>query len=96
MTGKKEIRVTGNLETAVCRCGPDAVCRMEAVLSIDERGQMVLPKDVREKIGIGPGEKFALISWGKNGKICCLALTRVENLSDAVRDVMGPMIWGGE
>ena len=92
MAEKKEIRVTGDLENTVCKCGPEAVCRVEAVLNIDERGQMVLPKDVREKIGIGSGEKFALISWGKNNKICCLALTKVENLNDAVRDVLGPMI----
>ncbi|HVP96796.1 HgcAB-associated protein HgcC [Methanoregula sp.] len=94
MAKKKEIHVTGDLETSVCKCGPDAVCRLEAVLSIDERGQMVLPKDVREKIGAGAGEKFALVSWGKEGKICCLALTRVENLNDPVRDLLGPMIRG--
>ena len=65
---------------------------VEAVLSIDERGQMVLPKDVREKIGLGPGEKFALISWGNNGKICCLALTKAENLSGAIKDLLRPMM----
>jgi AbrB family looped-hinge helix DNA binding protein len=92
MAKKREVRVTGDLETSVCKCGPDAVCRLEAVLPIDERGQMVLPKDVREKIGISAGDKFALVSWGKNGKICCLALTRVENLGDAVRNLLEPMI----
>lgn len=94
MAKKREIPVTGDLETTVCKCGPDAVCRLEAVLSIDERGQMVLPKDVREKIGVANGDKFALVSWGKNGKICCLALTKVENLSSSVRSLMEPMMQG--
>ena len=96
MVKKKEIAVSGTIENTVCRCGPDAVCRLEAVLSIDERGQMVLPKDVREKIGAVAGEKFALVSWGKDGKICCLALTRAENLNAPVRDLLEPMIRGGD
>jgi len=96
MGKKQELKVNGDLETTVCKCGPDATCRLEAVLSVDERGQMVLPKDVREKMGITSGDKFALVSWGKNGKICCLALTKVENLSGQVRSLLEPMIQGQE
>jgi len=92
VTKKKELQIPGSLETSVCKCGSGAVCSVEAVLSIDDRGQMVLPKDVREKAGIGTGDKLALISWGKNGKICCLALTKVENLNGAVRDLLEPLI----
>ncbi|MFA6362649.1 HgcAB-associated protein HgcC [Methanoregula sp.] len=94
MIKTQEIRVGGSLETSVCKCGPDATCKLEAVLSIDERGQMILPKDVREKIGINTGDKFALISWGKNGKICCLALTKVENLNDSLKDLLEPLLPG--
>jgi len=65
---------------------------VESVLTVDERGQMVLPKDVREKAGIRPGDKLALISWEKEGSICCLALLKVENLSGMVKDVLGPLI----
>jgi len=92
MTRKREIQIPGTLETSVCKCGSDAVCTVEAILNIDDRGQMVLPKDVREKAGIGTGDKLALVSWGKNGSVCCLALTKVENLSDAVRDLLEPLI----
>jgi len=92
MAGKKEIRVRGDAVPAVCTCGPEAVCCLESVLSIDERGQMVLPKDFREKMGAG--EKFALVSWGKEGKICCLALTKAANLNGPVRDLLEPMIRG--
>ncbi|WP_243670830.1 AbrB/MazE/SpoVT family DNA-binding domain-containing protein [Methanoculleus chikugoensis] len=38
--------------------------------------QMVLPKDVREKAGIRPGDKLALITWEKDGEVCCLALMK--------------------
>jgi len=92
LTRKKELQIPGSLETSVCKCGPGAVCSVEAILNIDDRGQMVLPKDVREKAGIGTGDKLALVSWGKNGNICCLALTKVENLNGAVRDLLEPLI----
>jgi AbrB family looped-hinge helix DNA binding protein len=75
-----------------CECGPGHGCRVEAVLSVDERGQMVLPKDVREKAGIKPGDKLALIGWEKDGSICCLALMKVENLSGMVNEVLGPLM----
>jgi AbrB family looped-hinge helix DNA binding protein len=71
---------------------PDSCCTVEAVLSIDERGQMVLPKDVRQKAGISTGDKLALISWERDGKVCCLALMKVENLSGMVQGVLGPLV----
>jgi antitoxin PrlF len=73
-------------------CGGDSGCRVEAVLSVDERGQMVLPKDVREKAGIRTGDKLALISWSRDGEVCCLALMKAENLNSMVKDILGPLI----
>ncbi|MBN1194485.1 MAG: AbrB/MazE/SpoVT family DNA-binding domain-containing protein [Methanomicrobiaceae archaeon] len=75
-----------------CGCAPGAGCRIEAVLTVDERGQMVLPKDIRERAAIRPGGKLALISWEKDGSVCCLALIKAENLSGMVRDVLGPLM----
>jgi antitoxin PrlF len=75
-----------------CGCTPGSGCKVEAVLSVDDRGQMVLPKDVREKAGIRTGDKLALISWEKNGTVCCLALMKAENLSSMVKDVLGPLL----
>ena len=73
-------------------CSPVGGCRVESVLTVDDRGQMVLPKDVRDKAAIQSGDKLALISWEKDGSICCLALMKVENLSGMVKDVLGPLM----
>jgi antitoxin PrlF len=75
-----------------CGCAPGSGCRVEAILSVDDRGQMVLPKDVRERAGIKTGDKLALISWEKDGSVCCLALMKVENLNGMVKDVLGPLL----
>ena len=67
-------------------------CRVEAVVSIDERGQMVLPKDIREKANIHAGDKLAVTSWEKNGKICCISLMKSEDFAEMVKGVLGPVM----
>lgn len=89
---RKNIRPGCNSFGSTFGCTPGSGCRVEAVLSIDDRGQMVLPKDVREKSGILTGDKLALISWSRDGDICCLALMKVENLSGMVKDLLGPLM----
>jgi antitoxin PrlF len=76
-------------------CGPLAHegscrCRVEAIVGVDERGQMVLPKDLREKAKIAAGDKLALVTWEREGEICCLLFIKVENLSGPVREILGP------
>ena len=90
MTPGKGDSATKHPKDPSCSC--NSGCRVEAVLSVDERGQMVLPKDVREKAGIKTGDKLALISWERDGSICCLSLMKVENLSGMVKDVIGPLM----
>jgi bifunctional DNA-binding transcriptional regulator/antitoxin component of YhaV-PrlF toxin-antitoxin module len=53
---------------------------------------MVLPKDVRDKAGIRAGDKLALVSWEKEGRLCCFTLIKVEEFTDMVRGLLGPML----
>ena len=67
-------------------------CKVESLISIDERGQMVLPKDLREKANIKPGDKLAVISWEKDGATCCFTLIKADSLAGGIRDFLGPMM----
>lgn len=67
-------------------------CAVEAIITVDERGQMVLPKELRAKAGIKAGDKFAVISWEKDGKVCCIALIKAGNLEGMVKGVLGPVM----
>ena len=67
-------------------------CRVEALVSVDDRGQMVLPKELREKANIRPGDKLAVASWEKDGKVCCISLTKAEELTEMVRATLGPVM----
>ena len=77
-----------------CPSGSESAscCRVESLISVDERGQMVLPKEVRQKAGIGTGDKLALISWERDGEVCCLALMKVGNLSGMVQGILNPLV----
>lgn len=70
----------------------DGVCRVESLLSIDERGQMVLPKEIRERAGLQAGDKLALISWERAGRVCCISLVKAEELTGMVKELLGPML----
>jgi len=77
-------------------CGPGdkgmSCCRVESIINVDERGQMVLPKDLRDKAKIRAGDKLAIVSWDKGGEICCLYLIKTEHLAERVKDFLGPMM----
>jgi antitoxin PrlF len=67
-------------------------CKVESLITVDERGQMVLPKDIREKANIQPGDKLALVSWEKDGEVCCVSLIKADELVEMVKGLLGPMM----
>ncbi len=75
-----------------CTPGIMSCCKVESIVTVDERGQMVLPKDIREKAKIKPGDKLAVVSMERNGKICCLSLIKVEELEGMVKSMLGPVM----
>jgi len=84
---KKNACPAGGVKNAQC-------CKVESLVSVDERGQMVLPKDLREKAHIQPGDKLAVISWEKEGAICCFTLIKADSLAGGIRDFLGPIMQG--
>ncbi len=78
-----------------CCAGPESgacCCKVESLVSVDERGQMVLPKDVREKANINAGDKLAVVCWEKGDDVWCISLIKVESLTNMVKDALGPMM----
>ena len=73
-------------------CLPSCGCKVDSLISIDKRGQMILPKEVRDKADIKEGDKLALISWEKDGKICCISLIKADELAGMVKDMLGPLM----
>ena len=66
--------------------------KVESVISVDDRGQMVLPKEIRDKAKIRAGDKLAVISWEQGGEVCCISLIKAEELAEMVKGLLGPMM----
>ena len=79
-------------EESCCAPGTFGSCKVESLVSVDDRGQMVLPKELRDKAGIKGGDKLAVISWEKEGRVCCLSLIKVEELTGMIKGVLGPLM----
>lgn len=79
-------------------CDPEGrkgdCCSVESLVTVDERGQMVLPKELRERANIRAGDKLALISWQKDGEVCCFTLIKAEALAERVKEFLGPVMKG--
>ena len=79
-------------QTETDRAASSPCCQVEAVVSVDERGQMVLPKEIRDKAGIGAGDKLAVLSWKAGDKVCCISLMKTDSFAGMVREVLGPIM----
>jgi antitoxin PrlF len=86
MVVKKTIEGSASMGKRAC------CCKVESVVSVDERGQMVLPKEIRDKAEIHAGDKLAIISWQDKGKICCISLMKADDLAEEVNDMLGPLM----
>ena len=72
-------------------CCNKECCRIDAVVSVDAKGQIVLPKDLREKADIKPNDKLAIINFEKNNQVCCIIMVKVNALEDTVKNMLGPV-----
>jgi len=43
-------------------------------------------------VNIRAGDKLALISWHKDGEVCCFTLIKAEALAERVKEFLGPVL----
>jgi AbrB family looped-hinge helix DNA binding protein len=69
-------------------------CRVSAIVTMDSKGQVVLPKDLREKAKLKPNDKLAVIGCESEGEICCFMMVKAERFGNSVKNMLGPMLRG--
>jgi len=67
-------------------------CRIDAVVTMDAKGQVVLPKDLRERAKLKPNDKLAVIGFERDGDVCCIVMVKADTLSGTVKNMLGPML----
>ena len=68
--------------------------QVEAIVSFDERGQLVVPKDVRKKFNLQAGEKFAFVSCTNKDELCCITLIKTKEIEGMLKGFLGPVFSG--
>ena len=68
-----------------------ASCQVDAIVSMDGRGQIILRKEVREKANMKTFDKFAVITCEMDGKVCCVALVKTDRFVETAKDILGPL-----
>jgi AbrB family looped-hinge helix DNA binding protein len=66
-------------------------CQVDAIVTVDARGQTVLPKEIREKAEINAGDKLLLVSSESEGKLCCFFLVKANEFAGKVKQMLGPV-----
>lgn len=67
-------------------------CKVESLISVDKRGQMVLPKEVRDKANIRAGDKLAIVVWKVGEEVSCISLIKADDFAGMVKSLLGPMM----
>ncbi|MBT0159274.1 AbrB/MazE/SpoVT family DNA-binding domain-containing protein [Candidatus Bathyarchaeota archaeon A05DMB-2] len=66
-------------------------CKIDAVVTVDAKGQIVLPKDLRERAQLKPNDKLAVIGVERGDKVCCIVMMKAEALGSTVKNMLGPI-----
>ncbi len=75
-------------------CGNDSSCRIDAVITMDPKGQIVLPKDLREKANFKANDKIAIVACEKDGEVCCIMMVKADRFRSALNETLGPLLKG--
>jgi antitoxin PrlF len=67
-------------------------CKINAVVTVDAKGQIVLPKDLREKACINANDKLAIIAVERGDNVCCIVMVKADTLGDTVKCMLGPIL----
>jgi len=72
-------------------CCSQECCKIDAVVTVDAKGQIVLPKEIRTKAKIKPNDKLAVINFQRGNGVCCIVMLKVDDLENTVKDLLGPV-----
>ena len=69
-------------------------CKIDAVVTLDSKGQIVLPKDLRERANLKPEDKLAVMGFERDGEVCCIAMVKADTLGEPLRKMIEQVLRG--
>ncbi len=81
-------------EEKVC-CDPKSLtscCKVEAVVTVDNKGQILLPKELRNSANLNTNDKMIAISLLANTESPIIVLVKADMLGDIIKNFLGPAL----
>jgi len=64
-------------------------CHIEGVVQVDAKGQIYLPKSLRELMDIKENDKLTVVVMRAGGKASSISLFKADKLDNTVRQIIG-------
>lgn len=67
-------------------------CHVEGVVTVDSKGQIVLPKSLRDDMEIQEKDKLIVVSMKDKGKINSISLFKARTMDNMVKIMLKPVM----
>ena len=87
--------LTDSKETEECCSSEEkdvSCCKIEGIVQIDSRGQIVLPRDLRKEAGLTEGTKLVVVRLQNKGEIAGICLYKTDEFNIVVKDLLNPVM----
>lgn len=87
--------MTDSKETEECCSSEEkdvSCCKIEGIVQIDSRGQIVLPRDLRKDAGLTEGTKLVVVRLQSKGEIAGIYLYKTDGFNIVVKDHLKPVM----
>lgn len=85
MNQEKDVEPCCNSEQEGLSC-----CHVEGIVTVDSRGQIVLPKNLRDKMEIDQGDRLMVIAMKDKGRITSISLMKADTVDNMVKIILKP------
>ncbi|MFX0073281.1 MAG: HgcAB-associated protein HgcC [Candidatus Hermodarchaeota archaeon] len=88
------IIMSKNNEEKVCCDSKDitSCCKVEAVVTVDNKGQILFPKELRMSAKLEPDDKMVAITLRGNTESPIIVLVKAEMFGDIINNFLGPVM----
>ena len=69
-----------------------ACCHVEGMVQVDAKGQIYLPKNLRETLGIKENDKLVVVGMRNEGKMTSISLFKADKFDNMVKVLLGPVM----
>ncbi len=81
-------------EEICCPSSDDGLscCHVEGIAKVDSKGQIVLPKSLRDNMNILEGDKLVVVGMREKGELRSISLFKANRFDNMVKILLKPVV----